>query len=150
MNKPYLSPALGRVVIAFLDALLPDTPDFDVSAAKRRVPDLINASFDPERFDSPMLRQSLPWIVRLLQWSPILFFWISWCPLPFTWLPRRLQTRFLTRLEHSRLYGARGLLLVGKVSLGMFLFDQREAWAPIGYDGRGLLPVEQAVDGGAA
>jgi hypothetical protein len=150
MNKPYLSPALARVVTAFLDGILPDAPDFDVSAAKQRVPDLINASFDPERFDSPMLRQSLPWIVRLLQWSPIIFFWISWFPLPLTWMSRRRRTRFLARLEHSRIYGARGLLLVGKVSLGMFLFDQRETWGPIGYDGRGLLPLDQPADGGAA
>lgn len=150
MNQPYLSPALGRVVVAFLDALLPDAPDFDLSAAKARVPELINASFDPERFDSPMLRSILPWIVRLIQWSPILFWWLSWCPLPFTWLSVARRRKLLARMEHSRVYGIRGLLLVGKVSLGLFLFDQKETWGPIGYDGRGLLPLDEPKAGGAA
>ena len=138
----YLSPGLLRVAEAFMEALLPDEGDPELIAARRDMGRRFNEVFDPARFDSPTLQGSVPWILRLIQWAPVLFWWLSWRPLPFTWLSLEARRRFLERMERSRLYGVRGLFMVAKLLCSMVYFDDRRTWAFIGYDGQGLLPLE--------
>lgn len=147
-SNPYISPGLGRVIEAFLEALLPDGDGFEFAEARRGVAGRMNEVFDPARFDSPLLRNALPWIVRLMQWSPLIFFWVSWRPIPLTWMSVDTRRRHLMRMEGSRLYAARGLFLTCKLTVCMVLFERPDTWGPIGYDGQGLLPL-QAPDAGS-
>lgn len=134
----YISEAQGRIVIAFLEALLPDGDDFDFADVRQRVPERINEVFDARRFDNPLLRSGFPWILRLMQVAPIFLFWLSWRPLPLTWLSIERRQRFFRGMEGSRIYGIRGLFLACKLITCLVMFDDERTWTPIGYDGEGL------------
>jgi hypothetical protein len=137
-----LPPRLARIVIAFVDALLPFDARTPLAAWAAAVPERINCTVDPERFDDPILRRGIPGVFSILQWAPLIFFWILWKPMPFTWLSRSDRERLLAGLERSRIYGARGLVMVAKMYAFMFMFSDEGPWPVIGYDGRGLLPPD--------
>ncbi|RMF12969.1 MAG: hypothetical protein D6761_11875 [Candidatus Dadabacteria bacterium] len=130
-----------------MEAILPDTPEADFSATRQKMGPLAREMFVPSAYDDGMLRKSVPLLFDLLNWLPVLCFWLIWRPLPFTRLSLANRQRLLAKLEHSRLYAFRGLLLVSRMYCCMLFFHFRETWDYVGYDGAGQLdPVIVETD----
>jgi len=142
----YLPARLGRVAVAFWEALLPDDEVPAFREARLALPQRLVEVYDPEKFDDPMLRAAVPWILRLINWIPVLAFWLIWKPLPLTRLRIEDRRRLYAAMENSRLYGIRGLFMIAKVMLGLLFFQDRSTWNEIGYDGEGLKPLPEHLE----
>lgn len=134
-----ISPAVGRIIVAFMDALLPDK-DVSFSPYRQRVPEILDAIFEPEQFDDPTLRRAIPLLFRVLNWLPVVCFWLIYKPLPLTRLSIADRQRLFARLASSRVYLLRNLFVTTKLIAGMALFHMEETWPLVGYDAEGALP----------
>lgn len=135
-----ISNRIARVVVAFAEALLPDVEGAAFSTHVEGIPQTLNQVFDPAQFDEPALRPAMPLLFRALNWVPVVCFWLIWRPVPFTWLSVANRRRLLARMEASRLYGLRMLLMTAKMFVCMALFYDEGAWPLVGFDGEGELP----------
>lgn len=137
----YLSERVTQTMVAFMEALLPDSPTANFAAVRADMPKLARELFDPRRFDSEGLKMALPTVFTGLYWLPILCFWLIWKPLPFTRLKIADRQRLFNKLEHSRLYVFRGLYVTAKMFCSMVFFHDERTWSYVGFDGKGILPV---------
>ncbi len=122
-----------------MEGLLPDNERQSFADVRGRMGDIANDLFDPNKYDDPVLKNSIPMVFRIFNWIPVLCWWLIWKPLPLTRLSVADRQRLFHKMEHSRLYALRGLYVAAKMFACMVFFHDESTWDYVGYDNEGLL-----------